>query len=107
MRAAYFFAIVLAIPVFAHAQTTWYVPDDFPTIQGAISDPLVMNGDTVIVRPGTYVENINFLGKAITLVSEQGPEYTFIDGGQAGSVVTFTNNEGLDSVLDGFTTRGR
>ena len=39
-------------------RTIW-VPDDYPTIQGAIDAAL--DGDTVIFRPGTYVENINFL----------------------------------------------
>lgn len=37
---------------FAFAQTTWYVPDDFSTIQGAISDASVVNGDTIIVQIG-------------------------------------------------------
>ena len=60
MKTAFFIALILCFPAIALAQTTWYVPDDFPTIQGAISDPMVVNGDTVIVRPGTYVENIDF-----------------------------------------------
>lgn len=77
------------------------VPDNYITIQAAID--AASNGDTIIVRPGTYVENINFNGKAITLKSEQGPDVTIIDGNLNGSVVCFVNNEGLDSVLDGFT----
>jgi hypothetical protein len=72
-------AFIVFIPAFAAAQSTWYVPDDFPTIQGAISDAAVLNGDTVIVRQGTYVENLNFSGKAITLTSESGPGMTTID----------------------------
>jgi parallel beta-helix repeat protein len=84
---------------------TIYVPDDHPSIQAAIN--AASTGDTIIVRPGTYVQNINFAGKAITLTSEQGPEVTVIDGSQPddpdyASVVTFQNGEGLDSVLDGF-----
>ncbi len=67
-----------------------------------------VNGDTVLVAPGTYVENIDFIGKAITVISEQGPEVTIIDGGSPsipdiGSVVTFENGEGPDSSLEGFT----
>lgn len=63
-----------------------------------------MNGDTVIVRPGTYVENIDFLGKAVTLQSERGAAVTTIDGNQAGTVVTFGNGEQTEvAVLDGFT----
>jgi parallel beta-helix repeat protein len=78
-----------------------YVPDDFPKIQGAIN--YVTDGDSVIVRPGTYLENIDFLGRAITVMSEQGSDVTIINGDQAGSVVSFTSGEGLGSVLDGFT----
>ena len=80
---------------------TIYVPDDYATIQEAIDGSV--NGDTVIVRPGTYVENISFEGMAITVLSEQGSALTTIDGNQTGSVVTFERSEQSDSVLDGFT----
>ena len=80
---------------------TIYVPDDCPTIQGSIN--AAADRDTIIVRSGTYMEVIDFLGKAITLTSELGPDVTSIDGCQAGSVVTFNNGEGIDSVLEGFT----
>ena len=80
---------------------TIYVPDNYATIQGAIDS--ASNGDTVIVRPGTYVENIDFVGKAITVQSEQGASVTTIDGNQAGSVVVFKSGEGLYSVIEGFT----
>ncbi len=88
------------------AADTIYVPDDHGTIQGAIVAAL--DGDTIIVRPATYEENIDFLGKAITVKSELGPELTIIDGSDPvnpdyGSVVTMMSGEGLDSVLDGFT----
>jgi len=84
-------------------QATFYVPDHFPTIQTAISS--VANGDTIIVRSGIYTENLDFMGRGIIVKSEKGPEYTIIDGSMAGSVVIFVNQEGLDSVLDGFTIK--
>ena len=49
------------------------------------------------------MENVDFVGKAITLKSEKGPEVTTIDGNEAGSVVLFKSGEGRDSVLCGFT----
>src|SRR5262245_31652488 len=77
------------------------VPADQPTIQAAIN--AASNGDVVQVARGTYIENIDFMGKAIRVVSEQGPEVTIIDGNQAGSVVTFKSHETRDAVLSGFT----
>jgi hypothetical protein len=85
----------------ASAQVVITVPGDQPTIQSAID--VATAGDTVLVAPGTYVENINFQGKAVTVESEQGPEATVIDGNLAGPVVTFASGEGQASILRGFT----
>jgi parallel beta-helix repeat protein/predicted outer membrane repeat protein len=74
---------------------------DYTHIQSAIDGSV--NGDSVIVRDGTYFEHINFNGKAITLKSENGAATTIIDGSQSGSVVTIESGEGSDSVFDGFT----
>ena len=105
MRTVVFFIIVFTIPVLAFTKTI-YIPQDYPSIQQGID--AASNGDMVSVAPGTYVENIDFLGKAITVQSEQGPDVTVIDGGNPvnpdiGSVVYFHSGEGLDSILDGFT----
>jgi len=84
------------------------VPGDQPTIQAGIDASF--DGDIVLVQPGTYVGNINFNGKAITLESlfytNQDTTYisqTIIDGNQNGSVVIFENEENFNSVLSGFT----
>lgn len=81
--------------------TTIIVPDDFGRIQDAIN--AAVDGDVVAVRPGTYNENIDFEGKAITVQSVAGPIVTTIDGRQAYPVVTFENAEGADSRIEGFT----
>jgi hypothetical protein len=93
--------VVLLSPGSASAQIVIRVPLDTPTIQGAID--VAAAGDIVLVAPGTYVENINFHGKAITVESEQGAQATIIDGNLAGPVATFTSGEGRASILRGFT----
>lgn len=88
------------------AQVVILVPDDFPTIQEAISAS--SDGDVVEVSPGTYVERLFFEGKAITVIGVAGAAETTIDaGGCSGcTTVTFDQGEGPDTVLDGFTITG-
>ena len=78
-----------------------HVPADQPTIQAGIDS--AANGDTVLVSPGTYKENISFNGKSITVASQSGPAVTIIDGQQLNTVVTFTGGETRKAVLRGFT----
>jgi hypothetical protein len=111
-------ALAIALSsAFAAAQTTWYVDvngtppgsgtqaDPYTSIQYAISRPTTVNGDTVLVAPGTYLENVDFLGKAIQVSSSGGAASTTIDANNVGSAVTFANGEGLGSSLVGFTVR--
>ncbi len=92
---------IVSYGVLAQAATL-NVPADYPTIQGAINASHA--GDTVLVDDGTYIENINFLGKAITVQSVHGTTSTIIDGNNNGSsVVTCSSDEEQNSVLDGFT----
>jgi hypothetical protein len=87
----------------ASQAATIHVPADQPSIQAGIN--VATNGDIVLVSPGTYFESIDFLGKAITVESQAGPDSTIIDGELIHRVVTFTNGEDRDSVLRGFTIR--
>src|SRR5215468_1963313 len=94
-------SIFLLSATLSQAATTIHVPADQPTIQAGIN--AASNGDTVLVAPGTYKENINFNGKAITVKSSGGANVTIVDGGGSGPVVTFASNETLSSLLTGFT----
>lgn len=84
------------------------IPLDYPTIQQGINASV--DGDTIIVQPGTYVENINFNGHNILLgslfLTTGEMSYistTIIDGDSAGTVVIFSEREDTTCTLAGFT----
>jgi len=80
------------------------VPNPYPTIQSAID--AARSGDHVLVEPGTYLENLDFLGKSIRVRSASGADVTTIDGSGGGAVVRFVSGEDLAAVLEGFTLTG-
>jgi len=80
---------------------------DYTLIQEAITASA--DGDTVLVYPGRYYENVRFYGKNITLASLEiltgDRDYvhsTIIDGNQNGTVVTVMDDES-DIHIQGFT----
>lgn len=81
--------------------------EDFINIQDGID--ISQHGDTVLVYPGTYVENIDFNGKSIVLTSLElitgDASYidsTIIDGGQQSSCIRLHNSE-QNAVIQGFS----
>jgi hypothetical protein len=97
------FPIIIVVLYFGVAPATIInVPADFSTIQGGINGS--NNGDTVLVQPGTYVENINFNGKSIVVIGDTlDNSITIIDGDSSGLVVSIMNGEDSTTVLAGFT----
>ncbi|MBN4076353.1 right-handed parallel beta-helix repeat-containing protein [Gemmatimonas aurantiaca] len=116
-------AFTVAIP------GTIHVPADFVTIQEAID--IVQNGDSIIVAPGTYSENLDFGSKSLSLVSSDGSGSTIIvspssaseapifgsvdssfgssinaRGSAAGPVIVLAPGSGSGVTIDGFTIDG-
>lgn len=84
------------------------VPSDQPTIQSGID--AAVNGDTVLVADGIFSGNGNrdlqLRSKAITLMSENGPEQTIIDCQQAGHRGFWLNEyETHETLIKGFTVK--
>ncbi|MBL7135986.1 MAG: T9SS type A sorting domain-containing protein [Candidatus Marinimicrobia bacterium] len=108
-------------PTAAYSGPIWYISvtgsdetgdgseeNPFASIQYAINS--AGHGDTVLVQPGAYYENINYNGKNVVLgslfLTTLDTSYisqTVIDGESSGSVVTFENGEDSTAVLSGFT----
>jgi len=86
------------------------VPRQYSSIQSAINQS--NRNDTILVAPGTYYENINFIGKNIVVISSGSAENTIIDGSHPidpnnSSVVKFvTAEDSITATLDGFTITG-
>ena len=75
------------------------------SIQSAID--AASDGDVIAVRPGTYPERLDFMGKAITLWGIGGADAVVIDStGLPGSTVIVDGIHEQPAQLVGFTIRG-
>ncbi len=106
MRCLLYFLIaclILFVAQSLHAHII-HVPADSATIQGGING--AVDGDTVMVADGTYTgdgnRDIDFGGKDIVVMSENGPENCIIDCESNGRGFYFHNGEVSTSVLQGF-----
>lgn len=92
------------------------VPTQFSTIQEAIDSSV--NGDTVLVMPGIYFENLKMKGKSIVLTSmfylnmdKSFISTTIINGStpanpDSASCIMMTGKEDSTTVVQGFTLTG-
>ena len=102
--------LTMALLGMVHAATLSVALDGsqaYTSIQTAIE--ATNNGDTVLVYPGRYFENIDYIGKSIAVCSLEATtndttfiSSTIIDGNQNGSCVAFRNAE-QNATLRGFT----
>ena len=101
--------VILALVCVSANAATRYVPSQYSTIQAAIN--ACSTGDIVIVADGIYTgdgnRDIDFLGKAITVRSQNGPDNCVIDcqGTEAEPHrgFDFHSGETSASILEGFT----
>ncbi len=78
------------------------VPEDCETIQQAID--WATDGDTILVAPGTYTENLVIDGKSISIIGDpEHPENVVIDANGNITAVSFINPETDGTRLEGFT----
>jgi len=93
------FSAFATIPIATATPDVIYVPDNFTTIQAAVSaaDP----GDTIIVRDGVYNENVG-VNKHLTIKSQNGSASTIVKGAPGSRVFVIT----ADHVnISGFTVK--
>ncbi len=108
------FAFVLAVVVYPARSRAkvWTVNcnggANFTKIQDAINAS--SNGDTILVTPCTYTQNLVFNGRAVTITSTDPNNPTVVATTiitvSSGDSVKFDFGEGSNSVLTGFTITG-
>jgi parallel beta-helix repeat protein len=96
--------IAALLDINAAYATVWYVHPDsaMNCIQHCLDS--CSTGDTVLVGPGTYYENINWPSTSgIDLISENGSTSTIIDGGGIGRVIRIAIGVSQSTLVEGFT----
>ena len=99
-------SLTLPAPAAAEdSESTWYVDDDriqypaadFQSIQAAVDG--ASDGDTIIVYPGSYEENVT-VDKSVTIESTQGADETIVKSGATDGSVFHVKVNGV--TISGF-----
>lgn len=110
--------LVLDLASAARAGNTWHVdvhalpPGDgslaapFTSLQDAIDRPTTLDGDALLVAPGTYVENLVLDDLSLTITSTDGAARTTVRAAGPGDVVSVSALAGSVVILEGFTLQG-
>ncbi|HEU5269996.1 MAG TPA: right-handed parallel beta-helix repeat-containing protein [Jatrophihabitans sp.] len=93
-------ALLTVIAPAAHAAATLLVPSRYRTIGAAIN--AAHNGDTILVSPGTYRENLTIMGKAITIKAANANPAMTVIAGNPGRTPVMIQNVGAGMRLLGF-----
>ena len=103
MQKTNFWCVVMMIVSTVTYATIIDVPGDYSTIQAGLN--AATQGDTVLVQPGTYVENIVWPPvNGIKLFSAGDSSNSVIDGNNTGRIISVTSTGNIDTstVIQGF-----
>ena len=96
-----FLTVLAFISCGTASASTFYVPADYAKIQWAVDN--ATTGDTIIVRDGTYTENVD-VNKRLTIRSENGAANCIVDAANPGDHVFAVTANYVD--ISGFTIAG-
>lgn len=98
--------LVISMLVMPASAGTYYVPDDYETINFAVH-ALIPTGSTIFVRDGTYKDSVWVYRGPFTIRSVNGPIVTTV-AGSSSNVPAFTIRPGSgncpdDTIIEGFS----
>lgn len=99
-------ALLLLVIISSSSEAeTIVVPNDMPTIQQGIDD--AKEGDTVLVAPGTYIENLDYFDKSIVVTTRGGADSTFLQPADPNAIaVNIAGGNTSETEFSGFTLSG-
>lgn len=93
---------VITLNIWSVKARTIIVPDDYSTLQGAVNTATL--GDKIVVRAGTYIENVNINKAHLTIESKSGAKLTTVQAVNSNDhVFEVTANY---VTIKGFTVKG-